>query len=345
MPGPEISQGTSYIVGPDGIQVQIPQIGASIVNTGSVDIILSPTDPAQVNAFTLHPGAATPWKSGPLYGKLDPNAPTDSNGNVISGEAYVNPGVQAYGGNLETLGVVTTSPIVDVIFNIPAGEEGPVESVGFDGEIAANTYQSIVAIVNVNMEAALTTTVTNTGPNGSYDTGEVVDQSLTAVPGTPRTFTLTLPINKGDTFSVDIVSNDDTISPIVSPITILGISVPLQVQVLPTDGIPIAVQPQGGSLVSVTSDNSLGTFPVLPAPPPGMSYRLWAFLGQNITFLDLTGVTTGGVFGSWGGADPSVQLAQGQLVTEGLEILASGTGSDWKATLTYDLVPTPGGSN
>lgn len=103
-------------VPPTGLAVQVPMgsSGGSIVNDGSCQVVLNPTNPAQGPGTILLPGGSTPWPAGvTCYA-------TVAMGTIAPGQIYVLPGISVYaagdltvggsgvGGGTNGLGVLNT---------------------------------------------------------------------------------------------------------------------------------------------------------------------------------------------------------------------------------------------
>lgn len=311
-------------VGPP-IQIQLPKIGAGLINTGSVPIILSPTNPSQSNAFILQPNSAIPWPgNGTLYASL-----AAGTANTVVGSLYVNPGVSTYGGNLGTL---VTSSIIDNLgsdaYSLP-GSGGPFTFT------ALHNYQSLIVTVGSLAGGVYQVFVKDTTSGIPQ-----LSQTLLVGPfGSPSAFTFTLPINSGDVIQVTI-AGPATIS---GTIGVLGIGSPLQTQVLPVIGQPLPVSQEGGLLVSRTVESTaVGTVSVLGTPATGKCYRLWSTIGVGPLSFALIGHTSQCAFAIYNNnVQPLQPVAAGQLVNEAIDLIVSGAAGASTYNFTYDIVNLP----
>lgn len=134
-----------------------------------------------------------------------------------------------------------------------------------------------------------------------------------------------------------IVSITQSITAAGQSVTIYGLSTELTQQVIAPVGMPLSTYQVGGSKVAFHTFAGAGTFALLAAPPVGFAYLLKRLSSPNAAVFNVTGLTTGSVYGALTAAIPTDPIG-GIPAGEGINLNAAAAGT---AYLFYDIVPVP----
>ncbi len=138
----------------------------------------------------------------------------------------------------------------------------------------------------------------------------------------------------GDSLTIVIALSGTGAGGQVTTVVVIGLGAPVTVST--PLGQPLANYPVGGALQASSVFGGAGSATLLAAPKTGFAYRLHRWNSNLAVTADVTGLTSGFLYGASIGGVPD--NLDGQLVTEGIVALVSGATTVY---LTYDLVTTP----